>query len=330
MDAWRSGVDEPLLGTTCPSGPTASRATLHQARFWPALPGGQFEGRERKSARWDGGKEGSSTWSRKKRFRVRDAQCCHPCLHSPGSAIPSSRSGGRSPGTTSSQEGTSVQPSATSSLRAAEAVRRQAGPRASVRQRTAQSEKAGHREFAEHNEGIGAGPVSRRAGARGLRQSQPAKAGREEGDVPSEACLILCGGAQTSLQGAPYGCIMMHHVWLARGAAQKLRRSHAHCRSGSLGSWRSSASSVFRRPRHGRTLACLWGCPERRSHVAAGGQLPRQTSVPYSAIPGGGGPPSWLKTRVLPKLADMPACVSTSRVTKSKAARARDGSGRRT
>ena len=43
---------------------------------------------ERKSARWDGDKEGSSTWSRKKRFRVRDAQCCHPCLHSPGAAIP--------------------------------------------------------------------------------------------------------------------------------------------------------------------------------------------------------------------------------------------------
>ena len=43
---------------------------------------------ERKSARWDCDKEGSSTWSRKKRFRVRDAQCCHPCLHSPGAAIP--------------------------------------------------------------------------------------------------------------------------------------------------------------------------------------------------------------------------------------------------
>ena len=99
----------------------------------------------RKSARWEGGKEGSSTWSRKNRFRVRDAQCRHPCLHSPSSAIPSGRSGGRAPCSTSSQEGTSVHPSTTSSLRASEAVRRQAGPRASVRQRTAHSEKAGRR-----------------------------------------------------------------------------------------------------------------------------------------------------------------------------------------
>ena len=143
-------------GTTCPSGPTASRATLHQARStslaclarrpvrghasaWspkasvlrphpgsavlPQRPGASGSWSrslrsnaicivsavsevwgslgmawshaaacgpawEHKSARWDGGKEGSSTWSRKKRFRVRDAQCCHPCLHSPGSAIP--------------------------------------------------------------------------------------------------------------------------------------------------------------------------------------------------------------------------------------------------
>ena len=113
--------------------------------------------------------KGSSTWSRKKRFRVRDAQCCHPCLHSPGSAIPSSWSGGRAPCSTSSQEGTSVHPSTTSSLRASEAVRRQAGPRASVRQWTAQSEK-GRAPFAQHTEGIGPGrPISRRAGARGLR-----------------------------------------------------------------------------------------------------------------------------------------------------------------
>ena len=31
--------------------------------------------------------------SRKKRFRARDAQSCHPCFHSPGSAILSGRSG---------------------------------------------------------------------------------------------------------------------------------------------------------------------------------------------------------------------------------------------
>ena len=124
-------------GTTCPSGPTASRATLHQARStslarfarrpvrghvsaWspkasvlrphpgsavlPQRPGASGSwSRARCGGRlgWlgamqrhadrpgsDGGKEGSSTWSRKKRFRVRDTQCCHPCLHSPLSAIP--------------------------------------------------------------------------------------------------------------------------------------------------------------------------------------------------------------------------------------------------
>ena len=37
---------------------------------------------------------------------------------------------------------------------------------------------------------------------------------------------------------------MVRNAWFARGAAQKLRRSHARCRPGNLGSWRTNASSA--------------------------------------------------------------------------------------
>ena len=42
----------------------------------------------------------------------------------------------------------------------------------------------------------------------GLRQAQTSKAGREQGNVPGEACFVRRGGTQTSLQGAPYGSVM--------------------------------------------------------------------------------------------------------------------------
>ena len=143
----------------------------------------------------------------------------------------------------------------------------------------------GRAPFAEHSEGIGpCCPVRCRGRARGLRQPRSA--------------------------------------WSARGAAQKLRRSHAHCRSGS---WRSNAFSVSS-PSSLQAADVLWRadggaeCDEATHLGAWGGWLPCQTWDPRSAIPGGAGPP------IVPKLAGM---LANTPLTRSKAARSRVGSGRR-
>ena len=230
------------------------------------------------AASWAGGGAGSSTWSRKKSFRVRDARCCHPCLHSPGSAVPSSRSGGRAPCATSSQSGTSVQPSAASSPRAAEAVRRHTGPRASARQGTAQSVKVGHRSRSTVR-AWGQAALQDTAGAvRVACDSPTAKASREESDVPSGTCLLFRSSTQTGLESAPkaascvaaYGATRsgetVRSACLARGAAQKLRRSHARTVGRAVGEAGGATRlrlQVFWRPRRGRTLACRWGCRVR-------------------------------------------------------------------
>ena len=98
---------------------------------------------DRKSARWDGGREGMNTLSRKKAFRVRDAQCCHPCTHRARRSLPVGRVGwllGRRAPTRHV-----CPPFRLYRLRSSEAACRHAGPCPSVKQRAAHCAKTGQR-----------------------------------------------------------------------------------------------------------------------------------------------------------------------------------------
>ena len=113
----------------------------------------------------------------------------------------------------------------------------------------------GHQAQAGWRDGRSRPPSMLQGRCAGLRQPQPTKASRHT----AASCAAAYGATRSG----------------KTGMAQKLRKSHVHCRSCSLGSWRSYVASASR-PRHGRTLACRWECQVRRSHTAARGWLPRQ------------------------------------------------------
>ncbi|CAE7475449.1 unnamed protein product, partial [Symbiodinium microadriaticum] len=107
------------------------------------------------------------------------------------------------------------------------------------RQGTAQSVKVGHRSRSTVR-AWGQAALQDTAGAvRVACDSPTAKASREESDVPSGTCLLFRSSTQTGLESAPkaascvaaYGATRsgetVRSACLARGAAQKLRRSHA-------------------------------------------------------------------------------------------------------
>ena len=161
--------------------------------------------------------------------------------------------------------------------------------------------------------GIGPGrPVTRRAGARCRPQCQ---VGREEGQPPKRG------------MPRPAGCpIQLHHVLQCMVRGGRKEQSVSTVRGGKaeeepralqirqLGKLAKQRVFGCFKPCGAPGTDVLWptymGGPERRSHIAAGR---RATFVVENT-----------------RLAQVGACVSTSRVTRSKAARARDGSGRRT
>ena len=89
--------------------------------------------------------------------------------------------------------------------------------------------------------------------------------------APKQTCRVPHTAAScAAVYGARRSGGTVRSAWLARGAAQKLRRSTADQAAWEAGEAARLRFQVFQRPRHGRTLACLWGCPERRSHIAVG------------------------------------------------------------
>ena len=103
--------------------------------------------------------------------------------------------------------------------------------------------------------------------------------------APKQACRVPhTAASRAAVYGARRSGGTVRSAWLARGAAQKLRRSHAHCRSGSLGSWRSSASSVssLSAPQARTYSGEPMGVPRATKPHCCGGRSPRQTSVPNS------------------------------------------------